>query len=148
MPSIPEVGKPGPLVNGDRRRILIHRPDALQKEAFVGHPISRGMRVPFNTHLNDITPDDITTDARYGGPDRRHFVADAAVLLLAVVTHATNHAANFQDRGGAKLVLGKLLGQLIRLQVIWTDGAYAGRLAAWCASPPSTDGCLRLMRVW
>ena len=110
----------------------------------MGHPISRGMRVPFNTHLNDIMPDDITTDAWYGGPDRRHFVADAAVLLLAVVFHA----ANFQDRGGAKLVLGKLLGQLIRLQATWADGAYAGRLAAWCASPPSTDGCLRLMRVW
>ena len=32
---------------------------------------------------------------------------------------------------GAKLVLVKLLNRFPRLQVIWADAAYAGRLVAW-----------------
>ncbi len=47
-------------------------------------------------------------------------------LLLAVVVHA----ANIQDRDGAKLVLTKLLGRFPRLRVIWADGAYAGQLVS------------------
>ena len=46
---------------------------------------------------------------------------------MAVVVHA----ANIQDRDGAKLLLAKLLGRFPRLQVIWADAAYAGRLIAW-----------------
>ena len=42
-------------------------------------------------------------------------------LLLAVVVHA----ANIQDRDGAKLVLAKLLGRFPRLRVIWADAGYA-----------------------
>ena len=52
---------------------------------------------------------------------------DTTGLLLAVVVHA----ANIQDRDGAKLLLAKLLGRFPRLQVIWADAAYAGRLIAW-----------------
>ena len=52
---------------------------------------------------------------------------DTIGLLLAVVVHA----ANIQDRDGAKLVLAKLLGRFPRLKVIWADAAYAGRLVAW-----------------
>ena len=48
-------------------------------------------------------------------------------LLLAVVVHA----ANIQDRDGAKLVLVKLLGRFPRLQLIWADAGYAGRLVLW-----------------
>ena len=48
-------------------------------------------------------------------------------LLLAVVVHA----ANIQDRDGAKLVLTKLLGRFPRLRVIWADAAYAGQLVSW-----------------
>ena len=48
-------------------------------------------------------------------------------LLLAVVVHA----ANIQDRDGAKLVLAKLLGRFPRLQVIWADAGYTGRLVSW-----------------
>ena len=48
-------------------------------------------------------------------------------LLLAVVVHA----ASIQDRDGAKLVLARLLGRFPRLQIIWADAAYAGRLIAW-----------------
>ena len=48
-------------------------------------------------------------------------------LLLAVVVHA----ANIQDRDGAKLVLTKLLVSFPRLQLIWADAGYAGRLVDW-----------------
>ena len=41
------------------------------------------------------------------------------------------HAANIQDRDGAMLVLAKLLGRFPRLQIIWADAAYAGRLIEW-----------------
>ena len=52
---------------------------------------------------------------------------DTTGLLLAVVIHA----ANIQDRDGARLVLAKLLGRFPRLRIIWADAAYAGRLVAW-----------------
>ena len=58
---------------------------------------------------------------------KRHIVVDTTGLLLAVVIHA----ADIQDRDGARLVLAKLLGRFPRLQVIWADAAYAGRLVAW-----------------
>ncbi len=51
-------------------------------------------------------------------------------LILAVVVHA----ANIQDRDGAKLVLGKLRGRYGRLKLIWADGGYAGKLIEWTAS--------------
>ena len=44
------------------------------------------------------------------------------------------HAANIQDRDGAKLVLGKLLGRFPRLCLIWADGGYRGKLIEWTAS--------------
>ena len=40
------------------------------------------------------------------------------------------HDANIQDRDGARLVLAKLLGRFPKLQIIWADAAYAGRLVA------------------
>ena len=47
--------------------------------------------------------------------------------MLAVVVHA----ANIQDRDGAKLVLAKLKGFFPRLKRIWADGGYAGQLIDW-----------------
>ena len=47
--------------------------------------------------------------------------------MLAVVVHA----ANIQDRDGAKLVLAKLKGRFSRLKLIWADGGYAGQLIEW-----------------
>lgn len=44
--------------------------------------------------------------------------------MLAVVVHA----ANIQDRDGAKLVLERLKRQFSRLRLIWADGAYGGPL--------------------
>lgn len=48
-------------------------------------------------------------------------------MILALVVHE----ANVQDRDGAKLVLGKLPGLYPRLQRIWADGGYAGKLIEW-----------------
>ena len=48
------------------------------------------------------------------------------MLLAAVV-----HPADIQDRDGARLVLQRLVGKHERLQVIWADGAYGGKLVEW-----------------
>jgi len=58
---------------------------------------------------------------------KRHLVVDTLGLVLAVVVHA----ANMQDRDGAKLVLKKLRGCFPRLKLIWADGGYAGKLIEW-----------------
>ena len=58
---------------------------------------------------------------------KRHIVVDTMGLLLAVVVHP----ADIQDRDGARLVLAQLLDRFPRLQVIWADGAYSGKLVAW-----------------
>lgn len=52
---------------------------------------------------------------------------DTQGLILAVVVHA----ADIQDRDGAKLVLEKLVGRFKRLTLIWADGGYAGQLIEW-----------------
>ena len=36
-----------------------------------------------------------------------------------------------QNRDGAMLVLGKAKGKFPRLQLIWADGGYAGKLIDW-----------------
>lgn len=54
-------------------------------------------------------------------------MVDTLGLLLAVVVHA----ADVQDRDGAKLVLSKLVGHFPRLRLIWADGGYAGHLEEW-----------------
>ena len=58
---------------------------------------------------------------------KRHLVVDTLGLLLAVVVHA----ANVQDRAGARLVLAKLAGRFPRLWLLWADGGYAGTLLVW-----------------
>ena len=58
---------------------------------------------------------------------KRHIVVDTQGLLLAVAVHP----ANIQDRDGAKLVLQRLLGRFPRLEHLWADGAYAGKLVEW-----------------
>jgi putative transposase len=58
---------------------------------------------------------------------KRHLVVDTLGLLLAVVVHA----ANVQDRDGAKLVLTKLIGRFPRLWLLWADGGYQGALLSW-----------------
>ncbi len=58
---------------------------------------------------------------------KRHIVVDTQGLLLAVAVHP----ADIQDRDGARLALSRLVGRLPRLERIWADGAYAGKLAQW-----------------
>jgi putative transposase len=65
---------------------------------------------------------------------KRHLLVDTLGLVLAVVVHA----ANLQDRDGAKLVLERLKHKFSRLRLIWADGAYAGQLLEW----------VRGLRVW
>ena len=48
-------------------------------------------------------------------------------LVLAVVVHS----ADVQDRDGARLALVRLVGRFPRLERIWADGAYAGKLVLW-----------------
>jgi putative transposase len=52
---------------------------------------------------------------------------DTLGLVLAVVVHA----ANIQERDGAKLVLAKLVGTFPRLRLLWADGGDAGTLVDW-----------------
>lgn len=76
-------------------------------------------------------------------------------LLLAVVVHA----ADLQDRDGAKVVLRALLGRFPRLELIWADGGYGGALVAWAKEvggwtlalgkrPPGQQGFAVLPRRW
>ena len=58
---------------------------------------------------------------------KRHVVVDTLGLLVAVVVHA----ADVQDRDGAKLVLTKARERCPRLQRLWADGNYAGQVVDW-----------------
>jgi putative transposase len=58
---------------------------------------------------------------------KRHILVDVLGLLLMVVVHA----ANIQDRDGAKIVLEKSNGKFPRLELIWADAGYAGKLIEW-----------------
>ena len=44
------------------------------------------------------------------------------------------HAADIQDRDGAKLLFGKAAALFPTIQLIWADGGYAGQLAEWIKS--------------
>jgi len=61
---------------------------------------------------------------------KRHLLVDTMGLILTVVVHA----ADVQDRDGAKLVLEKVKDHLSRLKLIWADGSYAGQLVDWVKS--------------
>ena len=58
---------------------------------------------------------------------KRHILVDTMGLLLMVVVHV----ASIQDRDGAKKVLEKAKQFFPRLQLIWADGGYAGKLIDW-----------------
>jgi putative transposase len=58
---------------------------------------------------------------------KRHLLVDTMGLVLRVVVHT----ANIQDRDGARLLLAKAKGLFPRLQRIWADGGYAGKLIGW-----------------
>jgi putative transposase len=58
---------------------------------------------------------------------KRHFLVDTTGLLMMVVVHI----ASLQDRDGAKEVLQKAKQVFSRLQLIWADGGYTGKLIEW-----------------
>ncbi|MBK5191518.1 MAG: IS5 family transposase [Methanosarcinales archaeon] len=58
---------------------------------------------------------------------KRHILVDTMGLLLMVVVHI----ASVQDRDGAMIVLQKAKQSFWRLQLIWADGGYAGKLVDW-----------------
>ena len=58
---------------------------------------------------------------------KRHILVDTMGLILAVVVHS----AGIQDRDGAKAVFNKIKNDLPRLELVWADGGYAGKLIEW-----------------
>jgi transposase len=58
---------------------------------------------------------------------KRHIVVDTLGLLLCV----TVTAASVQDRDAAPALLHQLAACCRRVQLVWADGAYAGKLLTW-----------------
>jgi putative transposase len=58
---------------------------------------------------------------------KRHLIVDTLGLILAVVVHA----ADIQDRDGARSVLARIKGCFPRLKKILADGIYNGGIAEW-----------------
>ncbi len=58
---------------------------------------------------------------------KRHLLVDTIGLILLVVVTT----ADVQDRDGAKLVFQRIRNRFPRLQLIWADGGYRGKLIAW-----------------
>ena len=58
---------------------------------------------------------------------KRHLLVDTLGLILL----AKVHAADVQDRDGARLVLAALTTRFGWLRGIWADGGYAGALVEW-----------------
>jgi putative transposase len=51
-------------------------------------------------------------------------------LVITIVVHS----ANIQDRDGAKMLLDRIRNSLRRIQLIWADGGYAGKLIQWVSA--------------
>jgi putative transposase len=87
---------------------------------------------------------------------KRHIVVDTVGYLWKVVVHA----ADLQDRDGAKLLLEALPPMLrLRLGKLWADGGYRGTLIEWCwqqmkivleivSPPPTQQGFVVLPKRW
>ena len=58
---------------------------------------------------------------------KRHLLVDTLGLLLVVVVHS----AGIQDRDGAKQVFAEAQQSCVRLEKVWADGGYAGKLVEW-----------------
>jgi transposase len=61
------------------------------------------------------------------GGRKRHILVDTMGLLLK----AHVHAANITDRDGAQLLLERLAGTFPRLQHMWADMGYRGKIIEW-----------------
>lgn len=58
---------------------------------------------------------------------KRHIAVDTLGLLLCVLVTA----ASVQDRDGARPLLEALAASFRRIQLVWADGGYAGKLVDW-----------------
>ena len=58
---------------------------------------------------------------------KRHYLVDTEGHLLAVLVHA----ANVDEREGARWVFGYVAGRWTQLQKVWADQGYTGDLADW-----------------
>ena len=56
-------------------------------------------------------------------------------MIIAVVVHA----ANIQDRDGAKILLHLIRDTYLRIRLIWADGGYTGKLIQWVFSLRSSN---------
>jgi putative transposase len=65
--------------------------------------------------------------AKKVGGRKRHILVDTTGLLLK----ARVHAADITDRDGAQLLLEKLAGAFPRLQHVWADMGYRGKVVEW-----------------
>jgi putative transposase len=60
---------------------------------------------------------------------KRHILVDTLGLLLK----AKVLTADIQDRDGAKILFSEIKEQMPRLELIWADGGYRGKLIEWVA---------------
>jgi putative transposase len=58
---------------------------------------------------------------------KRHLLVDSTGLVSAVVVHEGKIA----DRDGARLLLGKAVEKLPRIQKVWADRGYNGKIGEW-----------------
>jgi putative transposase len=58
---------------------------------------------------------------------KRHLLVDTEGLVIGV----TVHEANIADRDGAKLLVEKVGDQLPRMEKIWADRGYNGKIGEW-----------------
>jgi transposase len=58
---------------------------------------------------------------------KRHLLVDSTGLVSAVVVHE----ANIADRDGARLLLGKAAEKLPRMEKVWADRGYNGKIGEW-----------------
>ena len=61
---------------------------------------------------------------------KRHLAVDVLGLVLAVQVHA----ANIQDRDGARPLLNALVALFPSIMRLWADGGYAGKLVEWVST--------------
>ncbi|MFG2858981.1 transposase [Streptomyces mirabilis] len=66
------------------------------------------------------------------GGRKQHVLVDCLGLLLVVMVTA----ASVQDRDAARPVLARLRARFRKIQLVWADGGYAGRLVVWAAEKP------------
>jgi len=58
---------------------------------------------------------------------KRHILVDTLGLVIGLHVHA----GNIQDRDGAKELINRVKHTLTKLELIWADGGYRGKLISW-----------------